>query len=126
MPKSYSDDLRKRVVSARLKGMSVSEASEVFGIHRNCVYRWTARHASTGSVSAYVRGGRRKGKIGDLEKFLKFAEAHAHSTLKQMVAAWEDEVSEMTMSRTLRKIGWSRKKRLIAISSGTKASVRHS
>ncbi len=126
MPKSYSDDLRERVVSSRLKGMSVSEASEVYGIHRNCVYRWTARHASTGSVSAYMRGGRKKGKIQDMEKFLKFAEAHAHSTLKQMASAWEDEVSEMTMSRTLRKIGWSRKKRLIVTSNAMSQSISHS
>jgi transposase len=45
-----------------------------------------------------------------MEKFEAFAKANAHSTLKQMRAKWEGEVSEMCLSRALKRLGWTRKK----------------
>lgn len=111
MPRAYSEDLRMRVVAARRSGRSAADVAAAFGVHRNCVYRWDAQERATGSLAAgYDRVTGRRPKIGDLAKFEAFAKAHAHLTLKQMQARWEDEVSEMTLSRALKRAGWSRKK----------------
>ena len=108
--KSYSTDLRKRVVSARLSGRSVSEVSALYEVDDNSVYRWVSYYKETGSYTPKQRCRGRKPKIVDMEKFARFAEAHAYCTLAQMCAKWEDDVSKMCMSRTLKRLGWTRKK----------------
>lgn len=108
--KSMSEDLRRRVVEARLSGGSVSEVSTRFGVSPDSVRRWTQRFEKTGTFSALRRGGRKQPKITDMETFEAFAKAHAHSTLAQMQAAWEGEVSLMCLSRALKRLGWTHKK----------------
>jgi transposase len=116
MPKALSEDLRKRVVEMRRQGFSVADVSSHYGVSRDCVYRWDKLDRETGSLSAgYSRCGRPLNR--DMERFEKFALLHAHSTLKQMQAHWEEEVSLMTLSRMLRRIGWTHKKRPTAIES---------
>lgn len=111
MPKAYSDDLRKRVVEARLSGMSVKEVCALFSIDDNSVYNWVNRHRETGSYSSFRRGGVKPCTIKDDEKFRAFAEANAYLTLAQMAEKWGDEVSIFALSRKLRKMGITRKKR---------------
>ena len=108
--KSYSLDLRNRVVESRLSGMSASDVSERFKVSRDCVYRWVAQYQATGNAAPKRRGGYKQPKIADREKFEAFAKSHAYSTLAQMCARWEGDVSEMCMSRTLKRLGWMRKK----------------
>jgi len=120
MPKAYSDDLRKRVVEARLSGMSVQEVCILFSVDDNSVYNWVNRHRKTGSYSSLRRGGVKPCTIKDDEKFRSFAEANAYCTLKQMAEVWEDEVSIFALSRKLRKLGITRKKRPTATASATK------
>jgi transposase len=122
--KSYSDDLRQRVVEARLSGMPVREISAIYDVDDNSVYRWVSHYQSTGSYAAKQRGKGRKPKIVDMEKFEAFAKAHAHCTLKQMQAKWEDEVSEMCLSRTLKKLGWTHKKSKPATANAMKPSEK--
>jgi transposase len=110
--RSFSDDLRRRVVKARLNGISVEEVSAAFEVSRDSVYRWVKRHQETGSVSGRRRGGYKKPKIADMVKFEAFAKAHAHSTLTQMKEKWEGDVSAMAISRALKRLGWTRKKTL--------------
>ena len=50
--KSYSEDLRKRVVAGRLCGMKVSEVMALYQVDDNSVYRWVARYKETGSYIA--------------------------------------------------------------------------
>lgn len=110
MTKSYSEDLRKRVVKARLSGESAEDVAARFGVGRDCVYRWVALHKATGTLKPRQRGGYRQPKIQDLEKFRKFAEVHQGSLLAEMAHAWGGGVSAMCISRTLKRLGWSRKK----------------
>lgn len=124
--KSYSLDLRKRVVESRLSGGSVSEVSATFQVSRDCVYRWVAHYQATGDVAPKKRGGYKQPKIIDMEKFEAFATAHAYSTLAQMCAKWEGDVSEMCMSRALKRLGWTRKKSKRITANVTKKSVKHS
>jgi transposase len=111
MPRSYSKDLRERVVAARISGMEVDKIVARFQVGRDCVYRWTSRYIATGKVDALIQGGGKQSKIKDEEKFRQIAEVHAYSTLKQMQAALEEDVSIMAISRMLGKLGITRKKR---------------
>ena len=124
--KSYSEDLRKRVVEARLCGRSVSEIVALYQVDDNSVYRWVSHYKETGSHAPKKRGTGRKPKIADMEKFEAFAKAHAHSTLTQMCARWEGEVSEMCMSRTLKRLGWTRKKSKPTTANAMKRSAKSS
>jgi transposase len=124
--KSYSEDLRLRVVKARLGGQSVSEIAALYEVDDNSVYRWVERYEATGSVGARQRGSGRKPKIQDMAKFEAFARAHAHSTLKQMQAHWEEEVSLMCLSRALKRLGWTRKKSITPTANATKRNVKRS
>ena len=125
MTKSYSEDLLKRVVKARLSGESAEDVAARFGVGRDCVYRWVALHKATGTLRPRRRGGYRRPKIQDMEKFRKFAKAHQGSLLTEMAAAWGGGVSSMCISRSLKRIGWSRKKNsgLPRTRRGKKASV---
>ena len=124
--KSYSEDLRKRVVDARLSGMSATEISTMFQVSQDSVYRWVKQHKNAGSVSPKQRGGYKKSKIDDMAKFEAFAKVHAHCTLARMRDQWEGEVSEMCLSRALRSLGWTRKKNRRITASATKKSVKRS
>jgi len=124
--KSYSEDLRLRVVKARLGGKSVSEIVALYEVDDNSVYRWVERYEATGSVAARPRGSGRKPKIEDMGKFEAFARAHAHSTLAQMQAHWEEEVSLMCLSRALKRLGWTRKKSITPTANVTKRSAKRS
>ena len=124
--KSYSVDLRQRVVDARLSGMPVTEVSAVFQVSVDSVYRWVKQHKNAGGVSPKQRGGYKKPKITDMEKFETFAKAHAHSTLTRMKERWEGEVSEMCLSRTLKRLGWTRKKNKRTTANATRKSAKRS
>jgi len=124
--KSYSNDLRERVVKARLSGGSVEEVAEAFQVSRDCVYRWVKRHLETGSAAPKQRGGYKKPKIADMVKFEAFAKAHAHSTLTQMKEKWEGDVSEMSMSRAFKRLGWTRKKNITTTANAMKQSAKSS
>lgn len=124
--KSYSEDLRRRVVDSRLSGKSALEVATLFEVSRDCVRRWVLRYQETGGYSSLPRGGHKKPKIENMVKFEAFARVHAHSTLAQMQAQWEEEVSLMCLSRALKRLGWTRKKSNTTIVNATKRSVRNS
>ncbi len=124
MPKAWSEDLRRRVVEAYRGGESVTDVCTQFKVHRNCVYRWDEQDREEGTLTPrYDRCTGRKSKVTVDAKFEAFAAAHAHSTLQQMADHWEGEVSQMTMSRSTRKLGWTRKKRPMPTRSVTKKSA---
>jgi transposase len=124
--KSYSDDLRQRVVDARRSGMSVDDVSATFQVSKDCVYRWVKRQKVSGSAAPKQRGGYKKPKISDMAKFEAFAKANAYSTLTQMKERWEGEVSEMCLSRTLKRLGWTRKKNKPTTANATRSSAKRS
>jgi transposase len=124
--KSYGVDLRQRVVDARLSGMTVDDVSTTFQVSKDSVYRWVKQHKNAGSVLPKQRGGYKKPKITDMDKFEAFAKAHAHSTLTRMKEQWEGEVSEMCLSRTLKRLGWTRKKNKRTTANATRKSAKRS
>src|SRR5258708_35670549 len=67
MPKSYSGDLRERVIEAVAGGASRREAGERFEISASSSIRWLQRWHETGSAAPKPRGG----SSSPLEEFAK-------------------------------------------------------
>ncbi len=128
MPKPYSYDLRQKVIQAiELDGMKKSEASQVFNISRNTIDLWLKRQAETGDFQALPNQPPGNGhKITDWEKFRSFALSHGDKTQAEMGKLWDDEISDRTISRGLKKIGFTRKKRPMATVSVMKTNDRRS
>ncbi len=112
MPKAYDYDLRRKVIQAiELNGMKRCEASEYFGISRNTIYQWLQLKAETGDVKPKpTKHQGHSHKITDWEKFRAFVAANADKTQTQLAELWQDELSERTISRALKRIGFTRKK----------------
>lgn len=127
MPGPYSDDLRHKVLDAIDSGYRKSHVSRLFNISRNTIDLWLKRREETGSASAmrdYRRGP--QGKIADLEEFRAFASEHGHLTQKGMAAQWHEPISDYAISKALRRIGFTRQKRAMAIKSGMKLNGKPS
>jgi hypothetical protein len=56
-------------------------------------------------------------KITDWETFRVFVAAHPDKTQAEMAELWQDDISDRTISRALRQIGFTRKKRLMVTQS---------
>ena len=96
-------------------------ASKIFNISRNPIDLWLKRREETGSYQAKQQYQKGYGaKITDLEKFKEFAQKNGHLTQKEMAEAWEKDISDRTISKVLKKINFSRKKRVTVIGKGMK------
>ena len=112
MPSPYSYDLRQKVIKAIDGGMSKTQVSSIFKISRNTINTWLHRRRETGDIIALT--GYQKGynpKIPDLEQFRKFAQINGSKTQKEMADEWPDKVSDRTISKALKKIGYTIKKK---------------
>ena len=127
MAAPYSYDLRQKVIKAVDGGMKKSEAARVFGLSRNTIDLWLKRRETTGEFQAksgYQKGSRHK--ITNWEAFRDFAQEHGKVTTAEMAQFWSEKVSRHTISRGLKKIKFTRKKRPRAIKKEMKSCAPHS
>ena len=111
----YSEDLRKKIVEALRRGMTKTEAARSFGVSRSSVKRY-AKLADEGRPLAPKKRPGSKPKMDESARRLLEAdmEERPAATLSERreflgrVAALS--VSDSTVSRMLRRLGWSRKK----------------
>ena len=112
---AYSEDLRKKIVEALGRGATKSEAARSFGVSRSSVKRY-AKLAEEGRPLAPKRRPGLKPKLGGTaERLLEGnLEERPTATLRQrrefLRRAAGVSVSESTVSRVLKRLGWSRKK----------------
>jgi transposase len=85
MPKSYSGDLRERVVEAVEAGASRHEAAERFEISVSSAVRWVQRWNSTGSCAPKPRGGSVSPLEGWAEDILALVAEQPDLTLDETV-----------------------------------------
>lgn len=113
MAKAYSYDLRQKVIKAiELDGWKKSEVAELFQISRNTINLWLKRKQETGDYQALSnRPNCIKAKITDWQAFQEFAQRHGDKTQAQMAQLWDETISPRTISRGLKKIGFTRKKK---------------
>ena len=88
----------------------------MLGISRNTLDLWIKRKQATGSIAPKPRlHNGPPPKINDLEAFRRFATTYGHLTQKDMAQQWPEPVSTYVISRALKRIGFTRKKRLITL-----------
>ena len=100
-------------MSALSEGMTKTQVSRVFQISRNTIDLWLKKREKTGTYEAetgYQRGYRPK--ISDLGEFQEFASKNGSLTQKEMAEAWKEDISDRTIGKALKKIGYTRKKNL--------------
>jgi transposase len=112
---AYSEDLRKKIVQALRRGTGKSEAARSFGVSLSSVKRY-ARMAQEGrSLAPKERPGSRP-KMDEGARVLLESdmEERPAATLPQRREYLQKvagvRVSESTVSRMLKRMGWSRKK----------------
>jgi transposase len=121
---AYSEDLRKKIVQALRRGTGKSEAARSFGVSLSSVKRY-ARMAQEGRplVPKKRPGSRPKMDEGTRRLLEADMEKRPAATLPQRREYLQKvagvRVSESTVSRMLKRMGWSRKKDLWVRASAT-------
>jgi len=115
MPRTYSVDLRRRVVRFVEKGHSRREAARVFDLSPSFVIILMRRYKATGDLSGRARGGSRHDRLSrHLETLVSWIEAQPSLTLAEMSERLQAEygVSSTTsgLSKLLRRSGYTYKK----------------
>ena len=112
---AYSLDLRKKIVEAKERGMSTAEVAQTFGVGASTVKRYAAAAREGSSLAPKKRPGSRP-KLDEGARRLLEAdlEERPAATLPErrefLRRAAGVEVSDSTVSRMLKRLGWSRKK----------------
>ena len=87
MPKSYSGDLRERVIATVVSGASRRAAAEVFEVAASTAVKWVQRWHDSGSSASKPRGG----STSRLEKhaavILALVDEQPDATLNEILAA---------------------------------------
>jgi transposase len=124
--KAYSPDLREKVLRAVDQGKSRREIANVFGVSLATLKRYLKQRRETGNVLPKPIPGRPSKKFAPLEAGLVAQlKAHSDATLEDHCRLWEQthgmRVSTSTMSRAIRRVGWTRKKKRWVPANATKA-----
>lgn len=113
--KAYSSDLREKILAQVDAGMSKARTARTFGVGRTTVNRYLRRRRETGSLDRSPVPGRTPTIRPDQREALR-AQVAAHPTaiLVEQCDLWEAShqvrVSISTMSREIRRLGFTRKK----------------
>jgi len=130
MGKAYSQDLRLKVLGALDSGMSKMQAHQTFNVSRSTIDDWLRLRTEQGHVRDAPPRHKKGGALGDLKVFGAFASQHQGATLKQMVAAWQQETGQHlsinTFSLALQRLRWTHKKSLSSTLSETTPGARRS
>ena len=87
--RSYSGDLRERIVAARQAGHSAKEIARLFRVSKRSVERFWEKHVSTGSVEPKQRGGYRRSRLQEHDQTLR---------------AWIKEKKDLTLAELQARI----------------------
>src|SRR5260370_32633102 len=87
MPKSYSADLRKRVIEAVASGVSRHEAAELFGIAVSTAVKWWQHWRETGSTAPKPRGGSKSRLEEHRISILRLVKEQPDSTFEELLPA---------------------------------------
>jgi transposase len=112
---AYSEDLRKKIVEAVEKGMLKIEAAHTFGVGISSVKRYVTTYRQGRSLAPKKRPGSKPKLDKGARKLLEAdLEERPTATLPQrrefLRQACGVEVSDSTVSRVLKRLGWTRKK----------------
>jgi transposase len=112
---AYSLDLRKKIVEAKERGTPTAEVAKTFGVGVSTVKRYAAAAREGRSLAPKKRPGS-KPKLNEAARKLLEVDLRERpaATLPErrefLRRAGGVEVSDSTLSRMLKRLGWSRKK----------------
>jgi putative transposase len=112
--KTYSTDLRERVVQACDEEMGTrEEIAQLFGVSTAWIRRLLQRRRETGRIAAKPRGGQKPSKFQgkNLDKLKALVEAQPYATLQELLERSRVAASLMAVHRALERLGCHRKKR---------------
>ena len=113
--KAYSVDLREKIVAAVGRGMSKAQAARTFGVGATSVKRYV-KLAEEGKPLTAGKAPGRKGKLGGsgmklLEEDLRARPAVTYKKRADLLCELLGvRVSKATICRTVRRLGYTRKK----------------
>jgi transposase len=112
---AYSEDLRRKIVETVERGMPKIEAARAFGVGISSVKRYVATYREGRSLAPKKRPGSKPKLDEGARKLLEAnLEEHPEATLPQrrefLQRVCAVSVSDSTVSRMLRRMGWTRKK----------------
>ncbi len=114
--KAYSKDVREHVLRALDQGHPRAEIVRMFGVSLASIKRYLKQRRERGALSPQAIPGRPSKKYAALEAGLVAQlQVHPDSTLEAHCRLWEANhdmwVDHTTMSRAIRRVGWTRKKK---------------
>ncbi len=119
--RAYSTDLKERLVRAVADGQPMREAARRFCVAVTTVKRAVVQQRETGSLERKPIPGYPR-RIGpELEEVLRARlEAASDATVLEHCAWWAErygqQLSEATMWRAIRRLGWTQKQKTLAAS----------
>ncbi len=113
--KAYSPDLRSKIVAAVDAGTTKTEVARLFDVGLSTVKRYVKQQHDTGSLDPKRHPGRAPAIDPLLYDLLRAQlDAQPAGFLDEHCRQWEEQtgirVSIATMSRTITRLGWTRKK----------------
>jgi transposase len=133
MGRALSLDLRQRIIAAwQNQEGTWKELADRFGVGEATVDRLVARFRERGSVAPDPHGGGQPALIPDeqLPVVRRLLDAAPDITVAELAARYRCEVglrvSRSTMSRTVARLGYTRKKRPLSAQSATARASRRS
>src|SRR5215472_11269773 len=113
--RAYSTDLKERLVRAVAEGQPMRVAARRFGVAVTTVKRAVVQQRETGSLARRPIPGRPREITREQEVILRTRlEAAPDATLQEHCAWWAQHqgqpLSETTMWRAIRRLGWTHKK----------------
>jgi transposase len=112
---AYSLDLRKKIVEAKERGMPTFEVAKTFGVGVSSVKRYAATAREGRPLAPKKRPGSKPNIDEGARKLLEAnLEVHPEATLRErrefLLRSCGISVSDSTVSRMLKRLGWTRKK----------------
>jgi transposase len=127
--RAYSTDLKERLVRAVAEGQPMREAARRFEVAVTTVKRAVVQQRETGSLARKPIPGRPRA-IGREQEAILLARLQAapDATVLEHCAWWAEQqgqqLSEVTMWRAIRRLGWTHKKSRWQPASATRRRAR--
>jgi len=129
--KPLSLDLRQRVAQALETGAAQTSIAQRFAVSLASVERISRKQRNQESLKPKVSTGRKPRVAPEQQHaFEQLAASRTNWTLQTLAQAWQEQggkaLSQATTSRTLRRSGFSFKKRAVSPANATKPSAKPS
>jgi transposase len=110
MAKTYSQDLRDRVLAAYDRGMETSQIAQTFAVSHAWARRVRQRRRETGRTTALTRGGATIIKI-DMQRLAELVQEQPDATMLELRDRLGVECTESAICLALKRLDLTFKKR---------------